>query len=259
MAQRDNPAGAKPGFTAIEDLATELFALVRRHLTQFGLEAEAQLKAFNRSDPAAPQPVSGGIMRDVWGLAELITEWSRTPEYLNANGQPKILKLQGPGATFETLVRRFLPAKSVAEVVEMAKQSTEIELMSKGRIALIGSIFVTTAMARETLLAHTVRHVDYLLGTLTRNAALPPEDRVSKGYMERMSLGVIRKDAMADFVKQMRPQIYELLMQFDTAVEQRAPRNAEEASRSTTAAIGVYIAEEADWSRTGVDPKASTK
>ena len=259
MAQRDNSAGAQSGSTAIEDLATELFALVRRHLTQFGLNTEAQREAFDRSDPNSPQPVSGGIMRDVWGLAELITEWSRAPEYLNANGQPKILKLKGPGPSFEALVNRFLPSKSVAEAVDMAQQSTEIELVPRARIALIGSIFVTAALARETLLAHTVRHVDYLLGTLTRNAALPPEDRVSKGYMERMTLGVIRKDAMADFVKQLRPQIYELLMQFDTAVEQRAPRNAEEASRSTAAAIGVYIAEEADWSRTGVDPKAITK
>ena len=259
MAQRDNSAGSQSGPTAIEELATELFALVRRHLKQFGMDTQAQREAFDRSDPSTPQPVSGGIMRDVWGLAELITEWSRAPEYLNANGQPKILKLNGPGPSFETLVRRFLPTKSVAEAVEMAKQSTEVELTSKGRIALIGSIFVTAAMARETLLAHTVRHVDYLLGTLTRNAALPPEDRVSKGYMERMTLGVIRKDAMADFVKQLRPQIYELLMQFDTAVESRAPRGAGELAESTTAAIGVYIAEEPDWARTGVDPIAAAK
>jgi hypothetical protein len=167
------------------------------------------------------------------------------------------LKLYGKGISFESLVNRFLPGATVSEVIDYARVTTEISLLPRKRIALIGSVLVNTSTARNTLLAHAVRHIDLLLSTLGHNATLAPEERLDRGRMERMVLGVIRKDQYPDFMRALRPQIYELLLQFDGAVEQRAPTAEADIAESTAVAIGVYVAEDADWNRTGVNPLAA--
>ena len=239
-----------------EDLATELFALVRQALERLDVDPATQERAFERSRREG-SPVSGRLMRETWGLASVLTEWTRAKDYQDANGQAKILKIHGAGATFESLVARFLPERTVEEVLESAKQTAEIAILPRDRIALVGGILANISAAKQTLLAHTVRQLDMLLGTLGFNAGLADEERASQARLERMVLGVIRKTAFAEFQQALKPQIYNLLLQFDSTVEQHTPRDATEVKDATTVVIGVYVAEESDWERTGVDPRAT--
>ena len=194
-------------------------------------------------------------MRMTWGLSNLLTEWSRTPPYVGDDGRPKILKLRGKGLSFEALAKRFLPGTPLAQVIGLARQSAEVELLSKDRIALLGSILVKTTVARQTLLAHGIRHIDQLLQTMLHNLDVQQGSARDTGSrMERMVLGVIRKDRFSDFMSTLRPQIYGLMLQVDSTVEQRAPTTEKELKESTAVVVGVYVSEESDWERIGIDP-----
>ena len=239
-----------------EDLAAELHTIIRIALEKFGVDEPAQAKAFERARAlSVPEPASGLTMRMTWGLSNLLTEWSRTHPYVDEDGRPKILKLHGKGVTFEALANRFLPGSPLAEVIGLARQSAEVELLSKDRIALLGSILVKTTVARQTLLAHGIRHIDQLLQTMLHNLDVQQgTERDTGSRMERMVLGVIRQDRFADFMSTLRPQIYNLMLQVDSAVEQRAPTTQDELKESTAVVVGVYVSEESDWERIGINP-----
>jgi len=239
-----------------EDLATELYTIIGQALERFGVRTAVQSRAFERSAALHDPPhASGALMRSSWGLSNLLAEWSRAPEYQDADGQPKILKLKGAGATFETLVKRFLPGSVMQEVIDNARRSAEVELLPRGRIALLGSVMVKTTTARELLLAHAIRHIDQLLNTILHNEIVHSGTRDPEpGRMERMVVGIIRKDRFKDFMSEFRPQLFNLLSQVDAGIAQRAPASKPELKDATAVVLGMYVAEESDWDRIGVEP-----
>ena len=240
-----------------EALATEFFGVIGNALTRFGLDAKQQALAFKRARRLSEPPkVAGPVLRDTWGLSHLLTEWSRAPQFLDRDGQPRILAIHGAGDTFESLAKRFLPSKTVAEVVALARATAEVSLQPKGKIALLGSILVKRTHSRQNLLAHTIRHIDQLLQTVLHNADLHPTPlRPASSRMERLVLGVIRQDRFEDMMADLRPQIYDLLLRVESAVQQRLPLTPDELKDSTTISVGIYISDEPDFDRAGIDPE----
>ena len=236
-----------------EELATELFTIVGHALARLGVNGDQQATAFERSRSLNVAPcASGAVLRTSWGVSNLIGEWSRAPEYQDADGQPRILKIKGAGATFQTLARRFLPHAPLQSVIDMARRSAEVELLARGRIALLGSVLVKTSIAPEVLLAHAIRHIDQILNTIFYNELQDSDTKpAAPGRMERMVVGLIAKERFKDFVAELRPQVFNLMSQIDTAVAQRVPETIAEA---TAVVVGMYVAEESDWDRIGVDP-----
>ena len=76
---------------------------------------------------------------------------------------------RGPGATFESLARRFLPNMPLEEVVALACENSEVVTRPGDKIALLGSILVKLGESREKYLAHAIRQIDQLLQTLLHN------------------------------------------------------------------------------------------
>src|SRR5271163_886976 len=152
------------------DLAVELYTLVRLALGEFGMTRAEQRQALERSGPLKTPPnVSGRILRAQLGVAEILLEWSRKAPYLDSEGRPRVLSIAGPGATFESLARRFLPNVSLEEVVALACENSEVVTRPGNRIALLGSILVRLGDAREIYFAHAIRQIDQLLQTLLHN------------------------------------------------------------------------------------------
>ena len=52
------------------------------------------------------------------------------------------------GVSFATLAKRFLPGSALQEGIDLARRSAQVELLSRGRIALLGSVLVKTTTAR---------------------------------------------------------------------------------------------------------------
>ena len=239
-----------------EDLAVELYALARLGLNRFGLTRAEQRRALERSWRLRAAPhASGPLLRDALRLSALLLEWSRSPQFVDAKGTPRVLPIRGPGDTFETLGRQFLPNMPLDDVIAMACASTEVSALPKGRIALVGGSMVNVSRSNARSLAHAVRQIDQLLETTLHNAMLKPHKQ-AQGRMQRLVIGVISRTECKDLMRELRPQIADLLARVESFAERRRPRNRKALKSATAVSVSVYVSEENDWERAGVDVSA---
>lgn len=231
----------------------ELYSRVGRALKQFGVTVTEQRRAIERSRHLKSAPcVSGPLLRDMRALSALILEWSREPEYLGADGKPRVLAIEGPGATFESLARRFLPEMPLKDVVSMACETAEVVTRPRERIALLGSILVKLVKSREKYLAHAIRQIDQLLETILYNQRIH-QTGLKVGRMERMVSGIISRAKFKDFMGELRPQIYDVLLGVDSSVQRHQPKSARALRGATAVSVGMYVSEENDLERAGLD------
>jgi hypothetical protein len=236
-----------------QDLAVEFYSRVSLALGEFGLSAVERRSAFDRSQGLAKAPpVSGPLLRDFRGLCSLLLEWSREAAYLAPDGKPRVLALKGPGATFESLARRFVPSKPLNEVVAMACATAEVTTRPGGKIALLGSIMVNVANSTEHSLAHAIRQIDQLLKTILHNNRVRRPE-LGNGHLERMVTGVIESSQFSNFVRELRPQISDLLQRVDSSVQLRQPKSHRSLRDATAVSVGIYVSREQDWERAGID------
>jgi hypothetical protein len=260
------PAGLKrahgvgrPSVTqTAEDLAVEFYTLVRLALGELGVTPVQQLRALKRSRRLmSPPNVSGRIVRAGLGVGSILLEWSRRAPYLDSEGKPRVLSIAGPGATFESLAGRFLPDMPLEEVVTLACEISEVVTRPGNRIALLGGILVKLGDSREKYLAHAIRQIDQLLQTLLHNRQVE-RNTPEKGRMERVVIGVISRAKFKDFMDELRPQIYDLLLRVDSSMERNQPKTARGLRAATAVSVSVYAGQEDDLERAGVDTSLVT-
>jgi hypothetical protein len=238
-----------------ENLGVELYSLVRLALDKFGVSPAQQERAIERARRQKTAPyVSGPLLRDTRGLCALLLEWSRDGEYVGADGKPRVLAVKGRGATFERLARRFLPKQPLTEVVAMACATAEVTTRPGGKIALLGGILVSVAKSRENLLAHAIRQIDQLLETILHNQVVHTTGN-GNGWLERMVLGVISRSEFNDLMRELKPQIDDLLQRVDSAVQPRQPKTLGALKNATAVSVAVCVAREDDWERAGIDAR----
>ena len=244
----------KPSVTqTAEDLAVELYTLVRLALGELGVTRAQQLRALARSRRLkSPPSVSGRTVRAGLGVGSILLEWSRRAPYLDSDGKPRVLSIAGSGATFESLARRFLPHMPLKEVVALACEKSEVVIRPGNRIALLGSILVKLGDSREMYLAHAIRQIDQLLQTLLHNRRVV-RNNPERGRMERVVIGVISRANFRSFMDELRPQIYDLLLGVDSSIERNQPKSARSMRDATAVSVSVYAGQEDDLERAGVD------
>lgn len=236
-----------------EDLAVEFYTLVRLALDELGVSPTQQRRALKRSRGLKKPPnVSGRILRAQLGVAGILLEWSRKAPYLDAEGRPRVLSIAGPGATFESLARRFLPNHELEDVVALACENSEVITRPGHRIALVGSILVKLGNSRERYFAHAIRQIDQLLQTLLHNWRAQHSD-IKQSRMERVVSGLISRANFDAFMTELRPQIYDLLLRVDSSIERHQLRSARSLRAATAVSVSVHVGQEDDLDRAGVD------
>jgi hypothetical protein len=235
------------------DLATELYSLVRRALQDFGVSGAEQRDVIRRLPNLKTVPrVSGPMLRDTRNLGALLLEWTRDLQYLDKDGKPKVLNIRGPGPTFESLVGRFLPYRKVEDVVAMACETAEVVKRPGAKIALLGGIMVNVMHSPERSLAFAISQVDKLLKTSVHNWLMHcsgrPADR-----MQRLTIGLIPRAHFDAFMRELRPQIYDLLLRADSSFTNNQPKSSRTRRGASAVSVGVYVSEEDDLVRAGVD------
>jgi hypothetical protein len=251
------PAGVRPTPRQIqEDLLVELFALFRLALKKLGARGATPERAFARSRKLKVAPrVSGPMLRDSNGLANALLEWSREAPYLDANGKPKVLPIRGPGITFEALTRRHMPTVSLKDALKIAYSSADVTSRPGGKIALIGGIMVKINKSDNLYLAHATRQIGQLLQTLVHNRQLTGKE-VRDGRMERIVTGIIARGEYPEFMQELRPQFYDILEKVDSAMEHHRPKTARALKTATAVSVGLFVSQEDDWARVGLDTAA---
>jgi hypothetical protein len=235
-------------------LAVEFCALFRLALLGFGFSAAGVERALRRSRELTAAPrVSGPLMRDSMALGAMLLEWSREAPYLDAKGKPKVLNIHGSGVTFQSLVAKHLPAMPLKQAVRMACDTAEVARRPGNKIALLGSIMVSVARANDNLyLAHAIQQIDQILKTSLHNRRVAGKKR-DKGRMERMVTGIISRAKYQSLMRELRPQIYDLLQRVDSSVKHRQPTTARALQNATAVSVVVFVAQEDDLERIGAD------
>jgi hypothetical protein len=237
-----------------EDLLIEALTSLRLAFAEFGTMRAEFERAWGRSRREKRVPAaSGPLLSDIRRVGDIIEQWSRSPAYTESDGKPRVLAVEGPGATFETLARRALPKMALARVVELAQEVGEVGLQPGGKIALFGSIFIGLKSSEERQLAHLVRALVGLLanGVHNRRNANKHQD---EGLISRISTGVIAADKLPSLVGEVRPRIYDLLLGLESSFESRAPRTAREFKNASAVELSVFLSADTDLKRAGVAP-----
>jgi hypothetical protein len=98
------------GRAALEALALELYGVIRTALKTYGLSPGDQKKLFGQSQRRSDiRQASVELLGQIRPLGDLLTSWFEDVPYVDSVGAPRVLKIEGHGATFESLARRFLP------------------------------------------------------------------------------------------------------------------------------------------------------
>ena len=239
-----------------EELAVELFAILTAALTALGVPVAAQDRAIARArELATPPRVSGPLMRDMRGLSDVLRAWSQEADYLDQSGRPRVLPISGPGATFQSLVERFLPGTALPAAVESVCARADVAIRPGDRIALLGGILVNLADSPTHVLAHGIRQIDQLLATLLHNTAAR-KGGAGEGRAERMLLGVISRAECDELMRELKPQIAAFLERIETAVDPHRPKSSQALDDATAISVGIYVSRDDDWERAGIDAAA---
>jgi hypothetical protein len=239
--------------TPLEPLALELYGVVRAALTKYGLSATQQKRFFERTQRAPSiKRASGPVLHQFRGLGDLISTWLEEMPYVDAAGKPKVLNIQGRGATFESLARQFLPQKPLADVVALACDNASVGTLPGGRIALYGDTMIDVSNNREVVLAQAILHIKRIFETCLHNVQTARDD-VALRRLERIVDHVISADDFEQFQKAIRPQLHDLCERVDRLLKASAQRRPKGKQRRGSAGIGLYVYYDGEMKRVSHD------
>jgi hypothetical protein len=225
----------------LEPLALELYGVVRAALAKYGLSAGEQKRIFARTlQSSAVKRVSGPVLHQFRGLGDLISTWLEQLPYVDDAGKPKVLNIQGRGATFESLARQFLPEKPLAEVVALACGNAEVGTLPGGRIALLGDTMVNVSKNREVAMAQTILHVRQIFETCLHNVQSTRHGAVS-GRLERIVDHAISAEDFERFQTAIGPQLHDMCERIDRLLRSSASKRPRGKKKLSSGGVGLYV------------------
>ncbi len=229
------------GHDALEALALELYGVIRAALKGYGLSPREQIKLFGQSQRGSGiKQVSVALLDRIRPLSDLLTCWCEELPYVDAAGVPRVLKIEGEGATFEALAGRFLPAMPLAEVVALACRTANVGTLPGGRIALYGDTMVNLSRNPDCVLAQNIVHVRQIFDTCLYNAHRDLDDE-TPGRLERIVSHVLSTTEFEKFQGGVRGQLHDVCERIDRLLKSAAERSARQNQPRGVAGIGLYI------------------
>ena len=241
--RRKTPGSSLPTrVSQLERLAIELYTVICRGLTLYGISIPRQRVLFRKSRPGVGKvtTVSAQLLEEFRSVSELLTTWLQELPYVDATGRPKVLSIRGRGATFESLARQFLPERSLDEVVALACQAGTVDVLSGGKIAVYGDPMINIAENPEAVLAQVICHITNIIQTVEFNAKRGRKDR-SIGRFERLVNAPLSPTQFEIFRKSIRPQLDALCEHIDRVLMRLARMQTRDKRRIAGGGIGVYV------------------
>jgi Family of unknown function (DUF6502) len=224
----------------IAPMALELYSAVGAALLRYGLSAKDLKQAFEGSRrPVSGASASAQHLNQIRPVGDLMTAWLEELPYIDDSNKPRVLDIKGRGATFESLAKRFLPGRPVAEVVELAARFANVGVLAGGKIALYGDTMVNLSKMPQSVLAQTILHVKQIIDTCLYNAQIAGSGRM--GRTERIVAQAVSPEEFEKFNRVMRPQLHDLCERVDRLLNSNNGRKSRKRGDSGAAGIGVYV------------------
>jgi hypothetical protein len=174
--------------------------------------------------------------------ARVIAAWRRESDFLDGEGKPASLPMEGPGATFSELAKRFsgdVPARAILdELISVGA----VERLEDGRVCLLTRAYVPRSRDGDKL--HILgTDVGYLISTIDHN--LQP-DPVGPFFQRKVAYDNLPDEVLPKFRKLSAKRGQTLLESLDRWLAQR-DRDVAPTVKGTgrnRAGLGIYYFQE---------------
>lgn len=144
--------------------------------------------------------------------SQILSAWYHEPDFLDADGRPAVLAVDGEGATFAELMRRYAPALPAGAMIRELKAAEAVEELADGRLRAVKKFYVPSGVSPERLrlwssvlsdVANTIEH------NLSRDESQPAR-------FERRVLNLrVQKKALPEFRALLETEAQALLERLD--------------------------------------------
>lgn len=181
--------------------------------------------------------------------ARVIAAWRRESDFLDADGQPAPLSLEGHGASFSELIKRFSGNVPPRAVLDELINVGAVERREDGKIGLLARAYIPQSLDAHKLniLGTDVQH---LISTIDRN--LKP-DVVDPLFQRKVAYDNLPDDVLPQFRKLFAQRAQSLLESADRwlAKRDRDINPAVEGSGRNRAGFGIFFFEESNSEEDG--------
>jgi hypothetical protein len=237
----DSPLGpATPGKRELLlKLAQELQQMTIESMEGLGLSRKEQMLTYRRASKGvgSKDRPSTRLMERTSAIADLLSSWRRDRRYVQLDGSPRVLPINGKGASLETLARKFVPQMSVSEVLTAITRHGEATTYRGDKVALVGGSVVLTPKTAEMMLASLVTRIRRVSETLLLNASLP-EGSKGLGRFERHVHGVLSEREFNKYAQVMRSRLQDLCDFAESGLELAADKKGR---KRKACGIGIFV------------------
>ncbi len=206
-------------------LAQELQQMTIESMEGLGVSRKEQMVTYRRASRGvgSKERPSTRLMERMSAIADLLTSWRRDRRYVAPDGSPRVLPINGKGASLETLARKFVPQMPVSEVLAAITRHGEATVYRGDKVALVGGSVVLTPKTAEMTLASLVTLVRRVAATMLLNASRP-EGKKRSGRFERQVYGVLSEHEFNEYARVMRAQLQDLCDRAEAGLELAADK-----------------------------------
>jgi hypothetical protein len=238
-------------FGTFSDLAKWIFVDVATR--EFGIEGRKQttsrvsvITGLSRREVMRvrklPKPeVSASIERHNRAV-RVIAAWRRENDFLDSKGQPAPLPLEGTGATFSELVKRFSGNVPPRAVLDELIHANAAERRDDGKIGLLARAYIPSR-PDEHILHILGTDVYHLISSIDHN--LKPET-TEPLFQRKVSYDNLPDDVLPEFRKHFSPEAQALLESADRwlAGHDRDVRPSVKGKGRSRTGFGIFFFEE---------------
>jgi hypothetical protein len=223
-----------------DELARELLGVCMTALKAYGLDRGKLIDLAGQAVALkGSTPTMSRVLQDMYWMGELISEWAENPAYLDSEGRPHVIQINGSGISLKALVQGFFGHRSVQEILELGCQTQVMERVGDKKVALLNACVMFTGKPL-LMLAHSIRSVRRFLSSANYNAWAPTDQ--TNIWPERTAFSAVPEADFPEFIKVMRPQIASLLEMGNRWLASRAAvKQSTRARRKVTMGIQAFV------------------
>jgi hypothetical protein len=130
-------------------------------------------------------------------LARVLSGWFESPDYTDSNGRPRVLAMEGPAPSFESLVREFSGDIYPTIILDELLRVGAVRRLKDGSLRAVSQRY-TQGGADPAAIEHLGSAARDVLGTLEHNIVAPPESRLPEDSvisiaLDRASIPLLRR------------------------------------------------------------------
>jgi Family of unknown function (DUF6502) len=181
---------------------------------------------------------SNEVLKHQHEVALLLNTWRTDPRYIQRDRTPKALAIFGKGATLESLVKFYVPALGVNQVVDILCNHTDVMRLKGDRIALLSHPVKIMEKTSATTLAWLITQIRHLSETVVFNAKIPAKAK-NVGRFERQVYGSLPKKQFEVWAQTIRKRLQETAERVEAELGSEEP--ALRGGNEKVCGIGLYV------------------